>query len=269
MAANDRFGYRGDEDDQAWDLLAYAGGAELEDDDHVPAAVRRRFERLVQRRSTGEPLAYILGWIDFRDFRLGIRPGCFVPRLTSEFLAEQAIRRLRRRRRPVHVDLATGIGPIAIASARAVPHAGVWGLDISRRALNQAKENAAELSLKNVAFRRSDLFSSLPRRLQRGVDVVTIHPPYVSQNEVSTLPVEIKEFEPRHTLTDGSADGLGLVRRVVSEGPRWVRSGGWLLIEITPSEFRPIRRLLTEAGYKDVRSTRGPMRHTRVIVGRL
>lgn len=268
-SVNDRFGYQGGEEDQAWELLTHVLGAEPDYDDEIPAAAQRRFDRLVQRRVTGEPMAYILGWIDFNGFRLDIKPGMFVPRATSEFMAQQAIRRLRRRRRPLHVDLATGIGPIALSTARAVPHGQAWGLDISRKALNQARANATRMGLKNVNFRQSDLFAALPSGHRGEVDVVTIHPPYVARREVKTLPVEIKDFEPGHTLTDGSVDGLGLVRRTISEGREWIRPGGWLLIEIVPSETRGIRSLLRQAGYTDIRSTHGSMRYTRVIVGRV
>src|SRR2546425_11839147 len=124
-------------------------------------------------------MAFILGWVEFLDFKLHMSNGVFIPRLTSEWLAQQAIRRLSRRRRPLHVDVATGIGPVAIASARAVPSATVYGVDISRKALNQAKANANRLGLSNVTFLRSDMFSSLPRKLRGTVDVISIHPPYV------------------------------------------------------------------------------------------
>jgi release factor glutamine methyltransferase len=268
-AANERFGYQGDEEEQAWNLFAHAGGGDLGAEDEVPPALLRRFERLIRRRATGEPLEHITGRADFLDFYLDIKPGTFVPRLTSEFLAEQAIRRLRRRRNPVHVDVATGIGPVAIAAALAVPHARVWGLDISKQALAQARANARRLGAANATFRCSDMFGALPRKMQGQVDVVTIHPPYVARSELVDLPVEIKKFEPKTTLTDGSPDGLGLVRRVITEGRGWICEGGWLLIEIIPSEFRSIRPLLREAGYRDIRSTRGPLKHTRVITGRV
>lgn len=267
-AANECFGYQGDEEEQAWNLFAHAGGSELNDEDDVPDDLNRRFQRLVRRRATGEPLEYITGRADFLDFHLDIKPGTFVPRLTSEFLAEQAIRRLRGRHDPLHVDLATGIGPVAIASALAVPHAQVWGLDISKKALAQARANARRLGATNATFLKSDLFTALPRELRASLDVVTIHPPYVARGEVGDLPAEIRNFEPRTTLTDGSPDGLGLVRRVITESCQWIKPGGWLLIEIIPAEFRSIRPLLRDAGYRDIRSTKGPLKHTRVIVGR-
>lgn len=268
ILANDRFGYKGDEGNQARQLLEHVLDGEVTETDEVPPRQQQRFKRLVERRASGEPMAYILGWIDFLDFRLDIKPGVFVPRLTSEFLAAQAMRRLRGRRNPVHVDLATGIGPIALAVARGVPHAMSWGLDISIKAVNQAKANANKMGLGNAAFRRSDLFSSLDPGLQGTIDVITAHLPYVSRREVADLPAEIKEFEPRHTLTDGSGDGMGLVQRAVFEGAEWLRPGGWLLMEIVPGESRFVRSKMKDAGYADVRSTCGPMRFTRVIAGR-
>lgn len=268
VSVNERFGWQGDEADQAWDLLTHVLGREPDRSEEVPAPAQRSFQRLVKRRMTGEPMAFILGWIEFLDFKLHVRPGAFLPRLTSEFLAEQAIRRLRGRRSPVHVDLATGMGPVAIGSARAVRKARVIGADISRKAVNLARANAERLGVKNVTFVKSDMFAAVPKQLRGAVDVITIHPPYVPRGEVEDLPVEIKKYEPQHTLTDRSSDGLGLVRRVVIEGLDWLRPGGWLLIETTPSESAIIRGLMRVAGYQDVRSSVGELKLTRVYCGR-
>lgn len=268
VAANERFGWQGDEEDQAWDLLAHVLGRQPDWDEKLPAPTVRRFEKLVKRRTTGEPMAFIIGWVEFLDFKMQIGPGAFIPRLTSEFLATQAIRRLRGRTKPVHVDLATGIGPVAIASARAVRKATVCGADISKKAITQARANAGRLGVHNVSFVKSDLFDTLPKSLRGSIDVVTIHPPYVPVDEVADLPVEIRKHEPKHTLTDQSSDGLGLVRRVVNDGLTWLRPGGWLLIETTPTESSIIRGLMRNAGYRDVRSTVGDLKLTRVYCGR-
>lgn len=268
-SVNDRFGWQGDEDVQAFDILAHVLGHQPDDDEKISKADEKKFNKLVERRMTGEPLAFILGWVDFLDFRMIVKSGAFVPRLTSEFLAKQAIKRLRRRRQPVHVDLATGIGPVAIGSARAVPKAEVFGIDISAKAVKQAKENAKKLGAYNATFLTGDMFSPLPSRLKGTVDVVTIHPPYVPNGEIDDLPIEIKKYEPKHTLTDNSKDGLELTRRVIAEGREWVRPGGWVLIEIVPQEWKRVRPLFKEGGYTDIRSTHGELKLTRVICGRV
>jgi release factor glutamine methyltransferase len=269
VAANERFGWQGDEEDQAWDILAHVLGRDPDRDEDVSPKDVRRFEKLLKQRITGEPLAYILGWCDFLDFKMSVRSGAFVPRLTSELLAKSAIKRLRSRSSPVHVDLATGIGPVPIGVARAVPKAEVHGVDIMGEAIKEAKANAKKLGVRNVTFHTGDMFAPLPKRLKGEVDVITIHPPYVPRDEVDDLPLEIKKWESTVTLTDGSRDGLGLVRRVVNEGRDWLAPNGWVLIEIVPSEWNRVRPIFKEAGYTDIRSTHGELKLTRVICGRL
>ena len=256
---------------EAQALLALALGVEsddLDDDDTVQSRVAERFGRLIRRRAGGEPMAHIQGWTEFRGLRLSVRPGAFVPRQSSEFLVEQALRRLRTRRRPVAVDVATGIGPIALATASALRRADIHGTDLSAEALSQARANARDLRLRNVSFHRGDLFAPLPRSIRARVDTITLHPPYVPRAEVGDLPLEVRGFEPEHTLTDFSEHGLGLSERTAEEGREWLRPGGWLLIEVSPDRARVLRGLFQRWGYRDVRSTKGWPEVTRVIVGR-
>jgi release factor glutamine methyltransferase len=255
---------------EAEDLLIHAmGGEEPDPDDDVPAPARRRFDAMIVRRAAGEPTPYIKGFADFRGLDVLARPGVFVPRDSSEFLAEQAVRRLRRRRAPVHVDLATGGGPIALSVANEVPGATVYGADLSREAVALARRNAKRLGLR-VTFVVANLFTGLPfRRLRGTVDIVTLHPPYVPRDEVADLPDEVREWEPAHTLTDQSDDGMGLVRRAVDEAPEWLAPKGWLLVEVSPDRAREVMRIFRSGGFRDVRSTKGgELKVTRVVVGR-
>lgn len=254
---------------EARSLLELAFGSDhLDPADSVPPRALKRFDGFIRRRAGGEPLPHILGWTEFRGLRLAVRPGAFVPRQSSEFLVEQAVRRIKGRRTPVLVDLATGVGPVAVATAHEVRRARVLGTDLSREALRQARANARSLKLSNVSFHRGDLFEALPAEVRGGVDVVTLHPPYVPRGEVEDLPLEIKGFEPEHTLTDYSPHGLGLVERTAAEAREWLRPGGWLLIEVSPDRARAVRGTLVRAGYRDVRSTKGWPEITRVLVAR-
>jgi release factor glutamine methyltransferase len=261
----------GRDKDDARVLLAQVLGRDEEDLDVkevVSPAAARRYSTLVRRRAGGEPIPQILGWMEFGGLRLRVRPGVFVPRQSSEFLLEQALRRLARRRLPVAVDLATGIGPIALGIASRLPRAEVHGTDLSRDATREARANASALGLRNAWFHTGDLLGSVPRRLRGRVDVITLHPPYVPRGEVEDLPLEVRGFEPKHTLTDGSPHGLGLAERATEEAPAWLRPGGWLLLEVSPDRARLVRGLLSRAGYRDVRSTKGWPEVTRVVVGR-
>lgn len=253
---------------EAEDLLAHVIGEDPDPRDDVSGKDRRRFEALVDRRAAGEPIPYIKGYAVFRDLEIRTKPGVFVPRDSTEFLAEQAIRRLRRRKHPVHVDLATGGGTVALAVADEVPGAEVWGTDVAGDAVKLARRNAKDLELR-ARFAVGDLFDALPKRLRGSVDVITLHPPYVPVGELDDLPDEIRDWEPAHTLTDRSTDGLGLIERTVAGSPKWLRRSGWLLMEVSPDRAKEVKRVYARGGFRDVRSTKGgELQVTRVIVGR-
>ena len=259
---------KGRERIEAEDLLGFVMGDEPDPEDKVGDAERDVFLGLVARRATGEPIPYIKGFTEFRGLELASEPGVFVPRDSSEYLAEQAVKRLRGRRSPVHVDLATGAGTIALSVANEVPKATVYGTDLSEDAVKLARRNTRRLGLK-VRFAAGDVFGGLPTTIAGIVDVITVHPPYVAMDEVDDLPDEIKDWEPVHTLTDRSSDGLGFVRQTVAEAPTWLRPKGWLLMETDPDRARDVKKVMTDGGFRDVQSTKGgDLKITRVIVGR-
>jgi len=257
------------EEIESEDLLMHAMGVEdLDPAVEVPPAAARRFERMIARRATGEPVQLITGYAEFLGLQLMSKPGVFVPRDSTEFLAQQAVRRLRGRRRAIAVDLATGGGTVALAVANETKGVRVFGTDLSGAAVRVARKNAERLRLR-ATFATGDLFGRLPSELKGKVDVITLHPPYVARRELRDLPREILGFEPRHTLTDDSPDGLGLVQRAATESREWLRRGGWLLVEVSPDRARSVAAVFRRNGFRDVRSTAGgELKVTRVVVGR-
>lgn len=239
---------------EARELLAFALGVdedELVDDDQPPRRVRDRYLSLVARRAAGEPFPILTGHIEFYGLDLKVWPGAFVPRPSSELTVDRAVRRVRRASSPVIVDLCTGAGPIALAIADEVRHAEVWGADIADEGLKQARRNARALDIPNVHFRRADMYDGLPRRLEGRVDVVTGHIPYVPPGEVDDLPAEVREHEPIYTLTDASTDGLFLMRRAIADARRWLKPGGWLLLEVSDDLPKTVQRLCARAGLEN------------------
>jgi release factor glutamine methyltransferase len=235
----------------------------------LDAAARRRFAAMVARRAGGEPIAQIRGHFEFCGLDLQVRRGVFAPRASSELLATEAIAALRRARRPrAAVDVATGAGPLALVMAHRVADAEVWGLDISAAAIRLCRANARRNRVANVHFRVSDLLSGLPSRLRGEVAVMTVHPPYVARGEVRILPREIRDFEPAHTLTDGSVDGLGMVRELAVAAHVWLRPGGWLLVEIGTYLSRKTGAALRRSGLIEVSSKHDSLGVTRVVAGR-
>ena len=240
---------------EATELIAFCLDTDeddLDDDLEPSRRIRERYLALVTRRAAGEPFPFLVGSIEFYGLDLKVKPGPFVPRPSSELTVEWAVRRLRRRRDPVAVDVCTGAGPIAMGIAHEVPSSRVWGVDIDRSGLAQARANAKRLGIDNVRFAAGDLYDGLPRSLTAGVDVITGHVPYVPVDELDDLPTEVRGFEPIHTLTDESGDGLELMRRTVREAPAWLKPGGWLLLELSDDIAGDIESMCLDAGLEDV-----------------
>lgn len=226
-------------------------GDDLDLDERPSRRQRERFLSLVARRAGGEPFPLLIGFITFFGYDLKVKSGMFMPRPSSELVVERALVKLKGRRNPIVVDVATGTGPIALAIGGEVPNAEVWGTDIAPDMIKLGRSNARELELDNVRFKVGDMYGSLPPALEGRVDVVTGHIPYVPKEELGDLPAEVREFEPISTLSDETADGLFLMRMGINGATRWLKPGGWLLLEISDDLEKKVRRMCMKAGLED------------------
>jgi release factor glutamine methyltransferase len=179
----------------------------------------------IARRLAGEPLEWVLGWAEFADLRIVVRPGVFVPRRRTELLAAEAIARLRPA--AVAVELCCGAAPVAAAVLEEVPFVEVHAADIDPVAVACAREN-----LPNGNVHQGDLYDGLPADLRGRVDVLVANTPYVPTDEVALMPPEARDHEPAHTL-DGGPDGLALLRRISAGARDWLVPGGHVLIEVS------------------------------------
>jgi release factor glutamine methyltransferase len=197
---------------------------------------------LVDRRLTGEPLAWIIGSVSFCSLRIRVDPGVYVPRWQSEPLARRATARLPAR--GVAIDLCTGSGAVAKTLMTYCPGARVVASDIDSRAVGCAAANGVEAYL-------GDLFTPLPRELEGSVDVVVGVVPYVPTSELPLLQRDTFTFESSLAY-DGGADGTEILRRVISDAPRFLTRGGALLLEIGGNQAAALEVDLTRAGFVDV-----------------
>lgn len=181
---------------------------------------------LVERRLTGEPLAWITGWTRFCGLEIRVAPGVYVPRAQSEVLAERAAERLPPD--GTAVDLCTGTGAIARALAARRPRARIVASDLDERAVACARSNGVEAYC-------GDLFAPLPHGLQGLVDVVAGVPPYVPTPQLSLLQRDTFAFESELSY-DGGDDGTAVLRRCITGAGAFLRPGGALLLEIGGDE---------------------------------
>ncbi|WKZ33806.1 MAG: peptide chain release factor N(5)-glutamine methyltransferase [Thermodesulfobacteriota bacterium] len=218
--------------------LPFEKAAELED------ALLRRVKR--------EPSQYIFGETDFRGLTLKVTKDVLIPRPETELLAGEAIK-LGKDMDPALavIDLCTGSGCIAASIASEAPGPVVYATDISEKALQIARENAARAGVaERIRFLHGDLFAPLPGVLRGSAGIIVSNPPYVPERDMEGLDPEVRDFEPREALSGGE-DGLSFIRRIVSESPLFLAPGGWLLIEIGYGQAGEARRMAAADGRYD------------------
>ncbi len=240
-------------------LLAAALGV---DRAHVVAAGREelapealaRFEELVGRREAGEPVAYILGYKDFRRISVSVDRRVLVPRPETELLVEVG---LELAPGTAVLDVGTGSGAVALALKDERPDLVVAGSDIDPAAVAVAVANATRLEL-DVSFFVADLLASVPDRF----DGVLANLPYVAEGSPEVAP-EVVRHEPAAALFAGP-DGLAVIRRLV-EMASDVRI---LALEVGFDQASRVSELLAAHGFDSVECLRDLAGHERVVVGR-
>ena len=203
-------------------------------DEGLDTRTARLFGRALCQRCHGVPLQYLTGEQQFFDLVLGVAPGVFVPRPETEVLVERALEVLDPSGGVV-VDVGTGTGAIALAIKRFRPDARVLATDVSDEAIEVARANASRHGLE-VEVLQGDLLSPLPAELRGSLDLVVSNPPYVTEQEYAELPDEVRR-EPYEALVGGT----DVHRRLAEEaGGNWLRPGGWLVMEIGPTQANEV-----------------------------
>ena len=236
-------------------LLAHARGCgrvELYTSFGDPAdeALRTKYRKLVKRRVEGMPVAYLVGHREFYSLDFRVTSDVLIPRPETEFLVITLLDRMKEfgsLERPIDVaDVGTGSGIVAICAAKHAPRARVIAIDVSPRALAVARENAQRLGVAEpIEFLQSDLFAAIPD--ERRFDFVASNPPYVTSEEFSALPPEVRSHEPQVALVAG-ASGTSLIERLVPQAADRLRRGGSLLLEISPMLQQRVESLVDGDG---------------------
>jgi release factor glutamine methyltransferase len=211
----------------------------LEFDREVPAAVLDQLRPLVKRRADGEPIEYLLGVTTFAGHRIAVTPDVLIPRPETEILLEEAIKRIDPAGAPV-LDVGTGSGILALALAKKFPALEIIAVDLSPSALAVARKNADGLG--KIRFLESDLMENpaLPERFQ----MIVANLPYIPTAALDTLQREVRH-EPRRAL-DGGADGLDLVRRLITQAAARTPC---LLLELGDGQAGATKTLCLQAGF--------------------
>lgn len=200
---------------------------------------------IAQKRSEHMPLQYILGTQEFMGLSFKVTPDVLIPRQDTEGLVEEVLKQVKPGMKVL--DMCTGSGCIAVSVAKFAPNVQVSAVDISPKALEVARENAAKNQVQ-INFIESDMFTEIREKY----DMIISNPPYIKSQVVTTLMPEVRDYEP-HLALDGKEDGLFFYRKLANESGNFLTPGGMLCLEIGYDQGVEVAQLLKQQGFTQVR----------------
>lgn len=226
---------------------------------HLGETEEQALESLLERRRSGEPIAYLTGRKEFFGIALTVSCAVLIPRPETELLVELALARLTASARVL--DLGTGSGAIALALAQANRGAGIriTAVDRSADALAIARRNATEHGC-TIELLQSDWYEGLK---DRTFDLIASNPPYVATGDPH---LRALTFEPVQALIAGPM-GLAALTEVVAGAPRHLEKGGLLIVEHGHDQGEAVRNLFIAAGFDHVATHRDLARLERATLG--
>jgi len=214
-------------------------------EDELDDLTKERFEALLQRRISGEPMSYITGTKEFWSHELLVSPATLVPRPETELLVELALREIPRKAEWQVLDLGTGSGAIAISIAAERVLCTVTATDASPEALAIAAENVRQADLANVICVVGDWAEPVAGKQ---FEIIVSNPPYVREDDEA---LQNLRHEPLSALASG-ADGLHDIRVLATDCAAILAADGWLMLEHGADQQTEVANILEAAGWVDI-----------------
>ena len=218
-------------------------------EDMVQPSALSVFYGLVERRTRGEPQQYIIGHQQFFGLDFKVTPDVLIPRPETELLVEAALKLVSNSPSAKVCDVGTGSGCIAVSLLHEQADARALAIDLSEPAIQIARENARRHAVnERMSLLVCDCLSALNPAAAR-FDLIVSNPPYVSASALVGLQKEVRNHEPQMALTPGG-DGLSIIRRLLQESPKYLKSNGYLLFEIGFDQGETVREMIASTVWR-------------------
>ena len=229
----------------------------LNSDKSISEATISKFNSVIQRLKNSEPIQYILGETEFFGLPFKVDENVLIPRPETEELVSwvlESVPPLKGARGMSILDIGTGSGCIAISLASKLPNAKVSALDISKGALEVAKQNA-KLNKVEVNFMKVDILNSNTWNLvfkDLEFNCIVSNPPYVRELEKELMESNVVKYEPETALFVKDEDPLLFYRKIAQFGKLYLKPNGLLFFEINEYLGELMLELLKEEGYSEI-----------------
>ncbi len=224
------------------------------------------YQKLIQRRQQGEPLAYIQQQKEFWSLNFRVTPDVLIPRPETELLVELTLKLLPQETASI-ADLGTGSGAIIIALATEHPQWSCYATDISHSALSIARHNAKQHQCTNIQFFQSNWLQALANNSAQKFDAIISNPPYISEQEYPHYQMGLHK-EPKSALV--SADnGLSDIKYIARTAINSLKPQGYLLLEHGYQQGLAVMEILRQYGYTQVQSYQDLAGLDRVVCGQI
>lgn len=207
--------------------------------------------KLADRRITGEPIQYIIGYWEFFSRRFNVADGVLIPRDDTEVLVRACIDLLSDNKELKVIDLCSGSGIIAVTLQKELNNSEVYAVEKSYVAYSFLKENC-DINNADVNTIHADLYDCADSFEDSFFDLIVSNPPYIKSDEIAVLQREV-QFEPKMAL-DGGVDGYDFYRGIVDTWSRKLKIGGIIAFEIGEGQFEYICDILTNHGFSDIKA---------------